>query len=99
MKKINENEFDNIVKTGETVLVDFYTEWCGPCNVLKPILEGLSEKVNDITFTKVDVSEEYRLGARFKINHVPTMILMKNGEEIARTSSMSRLEEWLDSNR
>lgn len=99
MRKISENEFDEIVKGKGTVLVDFYTEWCGPCNILKPILEDLSEKVNGVTFTKVDVAEEYLLGSRFKINHVPTMILLKDGEEIARTSSMSRLEEWIESNR
>lgn len=99
MKKVNEQEFDSLVNSGKTVLVDFYTEWCGPCNMLKPILEGLSGKVDGVDFVKVDVAEEYLLGARFKINHVPTMILMKDGKEVARTSSSSRLEEWISNNR
>ena len=54
MKILNSNEFDNAIASG-VVLVDFYADWCGPCKMLAPVLEGLSEKMDKVTFYKVNV--------------------------------------------
>ena len=73
-----EKEFDEITKTG-TVLVDFFATWCGPCKMLSPIVEELSEEMKDVTFVKIDVDEAPRIAARYEIYSIPTLILFKNG--------------------
>lgn len=73
-----EKEFDEITKTG-TVLVDFFATWCGPCKMLSPIVEELSEEMKDVTFVKIDVDEAPRIAARYEIYSIPTLILFKKG--------------------
>lgn len=73
-----EKEFDEITKSG-TVLVDFFATWCGPCKMLSPIVEELSEEMKDVTFVKIDVDEAPRIAARYEIYSIPTLILFKNG--------------------
>ena len=73
-----EKEFDEITKTG-TVLADFFATWCGPCKMLSPIVEELSEEMKDVTFVKIDVDEAPRIAARYEIYSIPTLILFKNG--------------------
>lgn len=81
--------------TNELTLVDFYTTWCGPCKMIAPILEQLK----DIDVIKVDAEEERELTMKFGITAVPTLILIKNKEEIARTQGyhdLEELEEWIN---
>ena len=73
-------EFKAAVAEG-TVLVDFFATWCGPCKMLSPVLEEVSNEV-DATIIKVDVDEAGALAAQFGIQAVPTLILFKNGERV-----------------
>ena len=82
MKKFNE-------LTNELTLVDFYATWCGPCKMIAPVLEQLT----DIDVIKVDVDEERELTMKFGISAVPTLILIKNKEEVARTQGYHDLDE------
>lgn len=80
MKVINETEFDTITKEG-LVLVDFFATWCGPCKMLAPVLEQLSETYEGrLQVVKVDVDQSSNLAMRFGIMSVPTMLLFENGE-------------------
>lgn len=88
MKKFNE-------LTNELTLVDFYTTWCGPCKMLAPVLEQLK----DIDIIKVDAEEERELSMKFGIQAVPTLILIKDKQEIARTQGyhdLDELENWIN---
>ena len=76
----NRDEFYELIKEG-TVLVDFFATWCGPCKMLSPVLEQLSEEV-DILIVKVDVDEVGAVAAQFGIQAVPTLMLFKNGQRI-----------------
>ena len=83
--EIKENEFDEVVlKSDKPVFVDFYATWCGPCKMMSPILEQLSEEKQDVVFAKVDVDDAERLAILYGISSIPCMILFKNGEEADR---------------
>ncbi len=87
MKKVNQAEFDATIKEGYT-FVDFFATWCGPCKMLAPVLEEVDPEYSDVTFVKVDVDEEQALAARYGIMSIPTLILFKDGEAIAKTGGM-----------
>ena len=77
----NKDEFDSAIKEG-LVLVDFFATWCGPCKMLSPVLEEVSEENSNVTIVKVDVDEAGALAAQYGIQAVPTLILFKNGERV-----------------
>jgi len=73
-------EFDSVIQTG-TVLVDFFATWCGPCKMLTPVLEELSEEMDGkATIVKVDVDELGDIASRYRIMSIPTLFVFKNGE-------------------
>ena len=79
MKIINGNEFESTISSG-VVLVDFFATWCGPCKMLSPVLEQVSEELaGKVEIVKVDVDQDGDLAAQFGIMSVPTMIVFKDG--------------------
>ena len=65
MKILNSNEFDNAIASG-IVLVDFYADWCGPCKMLSPVIEGLAEKMEQVNFYKLNVDASSDIAGRFR---------------------------------
>mgnify|MGYP002514794769 CR=1 FL=1 len=76
---------EEVLKCSETVLVDFWAEWCGPCKMLLPIIEELAQEQTEVKVCKVNVSEHQELAEKYRVMTIPTLILFKNGEEIKRT--------------
>ena len=75
--------FSEILKEEPLVLVDFFTTWCGPCKMLKPILDELHAKVgNDVKILKVDVDRNPKAAQVFQIRGVPTLKLFKDGKVV-----------------
>ncbi len=78
LKKVNENEFKEEIKEG-VVVVDFFADWCGPCKMLSPIMESLSEEMNNVNFIKVNVDECGDIAREYRIMNIPTVIMFKDG--------------------
>lgn len=80
---------DELIHTNETVLVDFFAEWCGPCHTLKPILQQVKQHVGDaVKIVKVDVDKYRDIVAEYQIRSMPTLILFRNGEIVWRYSGV-----------
>ena len=78
---LTKDNFDSFVKSDKTVIVDFYADWCGPCKMLSPILEEISEEYGDKALVGViNVDEQMELAVRFGIQSIPTLYIYKNGE-------------------
>ena len=81
IKNCNENDFENeVLKSNIPVIVDFWAEWCGPCKMLTPILEELSNEMkNEINIVKVNLDENQDLAMKYSIRSIPTLLLFKEG--------------------
>ena len=80
--KITDKEFDKVKKEGVSV-IDFSATWCGPCQMLAPVFEEVSvELAGSASFYKVDVDESPSLSREFTVQSVPTLVVMKNGEQM-----------------
>jgi len=100
LKHIQEKDFENeVTKSKQPVIVDFFATWCGPCKMLGPILEDIADEEKDVKILKVDIDENMNLAQKFGIMSVPTLMLFKDGEEYGREiglKSKEQLKEIID---
>lgn len=85
VSKLNTEQFDELLKGDRPVVCDFYAAWCGPCKMLAPVMEEMSEKYGDkAEFVKVDIDENMPLAARYGIMSIPLVAVFKGGEQTAK---------------
>ena len=82
---INDSDFDQMVLKGDKpVLVDLWATWCKPCLMVAPILDELAEEYSGkINFVKVDIDQNPKTAARYKVMSIPTLLIFKNGEPVS----------------
>ena len=85
------SDFNEIINSEKPTLVDFYATWCGPCQMLTPILEGVSTEVGDnAKVLKVDIEKNMETASQYGVRSVPTLILFKEGKEIWRQTGLTQ---------
>lgn len=83
IQDINDSQFNELTNEG-LVLVDFWAPWCGPCRMQSPVIDELSEELDDVTFYKLNVDEEIRTAQEYGIMSIPTLLVKKDGEVVEK---------------
>ena len=102
VEQIDTQKFDGLLSGEKKVVCDFYATWCGPCKMLAPVMEKVSEKYADrAVFVKVDIDENMELAARYGIMSIPLIGVFEGGELKDKSLgyiSQSEAEEFLNKN-
>ena len=73
---------EKVLKSSQKVLVDFWAPWCGPCQMIGPIVEEIAREREDITVGKINVDEEVELAIQFGVASIPTLLVVENGQVV-----------------
>lgn len=88
------SNFATIINSEKPVLIDFFATWCGPCQMLSPVLEQVKEALGDrISIIKIDVDKNQPMASQYQVRGVPTMMLFQNGKQLWRQSGVLSKEE------
>lgn len=91
------DNFDQeVLQSDKPVLIDFWAPWCGPCQMVLPIIAELAEEVTDAKICKVNVDENSKLAQKFHVMSIPTLLVIKDGEVVKREVGARSKEEILD---
>lgn len=100
---VYEEEFSSkVLKSEKLCVVDFYADWCGPCKMLAPLIDKLSNDYSDVSFFKINVDDNREIAQRFNVASIPYLALFKNGELIDNSvgfKSETELRALIDKNR
>ena len=90
------NYEDEVLTSDIPVILDFWATWCGPCRMISPELEQIAKERDDIKVGKVNVDEEGEIASEYKISVIPTLVLVKDGKEVKRTSGFRSKDDILE---
>lgn len=100
IKEVDGKEFERVINTDGTVLVEFYASWCSTCQVMAPTIEKIAEENPNITIVKMSIETAPDITAKYRVKSVPTLLFFRGGEIVKRIVGMmeeDELEEILKS--
>ena len=88
------SSFNSIINSAQSVLVDFFADWCSPCKILTPILKQVKDELgNSVKIVKINVDKNELLATKYQLRGIPTMLLFKNGNQLWRQSGVIQKSE------
>jgi thioredoxin 1 len=101
-QEIKDSDFEQkVTNSTEPVLIDFWAEWCGPCKMLSPVIDQLSEEMKDkVKIVKMKIDENPETPSSLGVRSIPTLMLFKDGKQISSKVGVhpkNKLKEWIDS--
>ncbi|MDY0277877.1 MAG: thioredoxin [Acholeplasma sp.] len=102
MNEYKGQPINEVIGSGGTVLIQYYADWCGPCQMLKPVLEQLATEINDVKFFRVNIEGFRDLAVSAGIQSIPTVIMYKGGKEAIREAGFKpkhMMEAWINNNK
>ena len=95
--KVNDSTFEQeVLKSNIPVLVDFYADWCGPCKMLSPTVDEVANENDDVKVVKVNVDESQEVAIKYQVMSIPTLVVIKNGNEVNRSVGLIDKSEILN---
>ena len=89
----NENFDKEVLENNKPVVVDFWASWCGPCRMMGPIFEELSEDMKEVVFGKLSTEDHGEIASKNNITSIPTLVVFKEGKEVGRISGVMPKED------
>ncbi|UCE36028.1 MAG: thioredoxin [Thermoplasmata archaeon] len=86
--EVTDSTFSDIVQGGSLVVVDCWAPWCGPCRMIAPVIDELSQEYTDVKFGKLNTDENMEISRKFQIMAIPTLLFFKNGELVERVTGV-----------
>lgn len=96
LKVTSENFEEEVLKRKQTVLIDFYADWCGPCKMLSPVVDQIAEENENVKVVKINVDNAQDLAMKYQVMSIPTLVVIKEGKEINRSVGLRDKSEILN---
>ena len=95
--KVNEQNFQaEVLNSPQTVLVDFYADWCGPCKMLSPVVDEIAGEITGCKVVKLNVDEAPNLAARYNVMSIPTLMVFRQGAAVDRSVGVQSKQHILN---
>ena len=92
----SQNFEESVIKSEKTVLLDFSAVWCGPCQMIAPIIHEIAEENDNIVVCKIDVDNDTPLAIQFGVSSIPTLVVMKNGQVVDKAVGLRSKAQILE---
>ncbi len=93
---VTSQNFNDIIKSEKTVLLDFYADWCGPCQMIAPVVHEIAEENGDVIVGKINVDDEPQFAVQFGVSSIPTLVVIKNGQQVNKAIGLRSKEQILE---